>query len=491
MAAAGGVVPARHERNMAITGKRIVILGGGVTGLTAAAELSKARDADVVVVENEAATGGLATTLTRDGFTFDTGSHRLHDDCDAEAMALIKELCGNDLLRRERRGLIHLHGRALPYPPSAFDVVFGFGAGDALRFIADFTSARLRRHAPLDGTESFESFIVGKVGQSLYERFYKPYAVKLYGICPRSISVDAAVTRVRKFTLVAIYNELKTKLRSRPAEYLYPARGIGQLAHALQTRFEHNGGRLVFISQIDRLQIDSGGRITHVHVTTHDGRHLSLPADVVISTIPLDTLHHLVVLPSENGSPPTFDLQWRSLRLLYMATRDRIPSNHETFYFPDPEIVFGRVSELNKYSPFLNQGPGPAALAIEIPCSYADETWNCPDEQLGDRCIRTLQQVGILRVPASDTTTLFSKKLRTVYPVCDLGWRERFGRIYRRLNGVDNLYLVGRTALFLHCNIDHCMAMALAVSRYVVDGHIAKDEWDRVQQPFVNYRVRE
>ena len=73
----------------------------------------------------------------------------------------------------------------------------------------------------------------------------------------------------------------------------------------------------------------------------------------------------------------------------------------------------------------------------------------------------------------------------------DLGWRERFGRIYRRLDSIENLYLVGRSALFLHCNIDHCMTMALEVSKHVAHGHTAKDEWNRVQERFFDYRVRE
>jgi len=470
---------------------RVVILGGGVAGLTAAAELSKSRDAQVVVIEKGAAPGGLATTLQKDGLSFDTGSHRLHDTCASDVLALIRDLCGSDLLRRERRGLIYVQGRTLPYPPSAFNIVFGFGATDALRSIADFTRTRLRPRGESDEPHSFESFIVANIGQRLYERFYRPYAVKLYGRCPRTIAMDAALTRVRKFTLAAICDELKTKLQNRRPEYLYPARGIGQLAQALRTRFEHNGGRLLLNSRIDGLQIDDGDQIRAVHVTTSDGQHVSLPADVVISTIPLDTLHHLVVLPSDNGRRPTFDLQWRSLRLLYIRTRDQIPSDHETFYFPESDVPFGRVSDVSKYSPCLNPDPGVAALAIESPCSCGDETWTCPDEQLLQRCIPALQRAGILRSPAGDTRVLFSMKLRTVYPVYDLGWKERFSRIYRRLEAVHNLYLVGRTALFLHCNIDHCMTMALEVSRHLMNGRPDTVGWKRTQQRFFAYRVRE
>ena len=89
--------------------------------------------------------------------------------------------------------------------------------------------------------------------------------------------MNAAVTRVRKFTLAAICKELRAKLRNGRAEYLYPAKGIGQLADGLQTRFEANGGRLVFISRIDAVRIVRAGVIGAVDVTTRDGHPVSLP----------------------------------------------------------------------------------------------------------------------------------------------------------------------------------------------------------------------
>jgi protoporphyrinogen oxidase len=478
---------------MAIAGQRVVVLGAGITGLTAAWALSNANPSSIVLLEKGPAVGGLAATFRKDSFSFDTGSHRLHEECDPETLALIKDLCGPDLLRRERRGLIHLQGKALPYPPSALDVLFGFGLNDARRFIGDFVRARLhpRAGAVVEPSEDFESFVVSKLGRSLYERFYRPYAVKLYGTSPRTIAKDAAANRVRKFTLSGIYADLKRKLRRRRPEYLYPAHGIGQLAGTLQTRFTNNGGTLLFISRINKFQIANDRVIHAVDVTTNDGRDVTLEADVVISTIPLDVLHHLVALESENGNRPSFNLQWRGLRVLYLITPDKIPSDRETFYFPESDVVFGRVSELNKYSPFLNPDSGRAALAIEIPCTYGDEIWNAPDNCLAERCTKELQRMHVLRTPASGAMDCFSRKLRAVYPVYDLGWRARFDKIYQRLRSVTNLYVIGRTALFLHCNIDHCMTMALELAKYLKADHESRNEWDRIEKDFFEYRVRE
>jgi len=129
-------------------------------------------------------------------------------------------------------------------------------------------------------------------------------------------------------------------------------------------------------------------------------------------------------------------------------------------------------------------------LTIETPCTCDDEVWNMSDDQLARHCIKQLQRLQVLRAPGSTDEEFFSRKLKAVYPVYDLGWRQRFERVYHRLDSVENLYLIGRTALFLHCNIDHCMSMALQLARHL-GGRRAKSEWEDVRQRFFDYRVRE
>ena len=173
------------------------------------------------------AVGGLAATFTRNGLSFDLGSHRLHEGYHPEVDALVKDLCGDDLLRRERRGLIYLGGRALRYPPSPFDIIFAFGFCDSLRFIRDFLLARFSRLVSPREHEDFEGFTIGMVGRSLYERFYRPYALKLYGMSPRDISKDPAVSRVRKFSFRSFYSDFRKKLHKKSRRICIPSEASG------------------------------------------------------------------------------------------------------------------------------------------------------------------------------------------------------------------------------------------------------------------------
>jgi protoporphyrinogen oxidase len=470
--------------------KSILVLGAGVTGLTVAWKLAQAYTGKVVLLEKAAAVGGLAATHSKNGLSFDIGSHRLHYGNEPEVDALVQDVCGKDLLCRERRGIIHLAGRALRYPPSSFDILFAFGFWRFLRFAVDLVLARLFRATRADATENFASFTARKVGRSLYKRFYRPYAQKLYGLSPRALAKDPAENRVRKFALGTVFQDVKRRiLRKRPT-YLYPAKGIGQLATTMQDSFLQCGGRIVYISRVNQLTFDPDQRIRSIEITTQQGQIECVPVDVVISTIPLDALYNLMFGKSGSAGPSLMNLRWRSLRVLHLVSRDRLPAEHETYYFPEPSVIFGRVSELNKYSPTLNSNSEETVLTVEIPCSENDDKWNMSDDELGGLCAKELERFGILKTPARETKVLCSIKARNVYPVYDIGWRERFATIYQQLNAPGNLYMIGRGALFLHCNIDHCILMALKLARHLTEGN-AKDEWDRMAQSFLNYRVRE
>jgi protoporphyrinogen oxidase len=467
---------------------RFLILGAGITGLTAAWELSRRFAGDVVALEKSTAIGGLAGTFTKDRLAFDHGSHRLHDVYDPAVGALIQSLCGEDLLRRERRGRLYLGERAIPYPPSAFDIVTAFGFRDLFRFSLDLLGAKTRGWTTRNEPDNFEDFTISKVGRSLYERFYKPYAEKLYGMPPHLLSRDPAVHRVRKFSLGQAYRDAVKKLSQQKSYYYYPRRGIGQLGEELRQRFERVGGRLYCASGVQQLRLCPDGRIHAVNFRMPDGAEHTVETECVVSTIPLNALYGAIAW---NQQVPPLGLQWRSLRLLYLITTDKLCGDAETHYFPESAVPFGRVSELTRYSPALNSDDSRSALTVEIPCSPGDPMWSAPDAELANLCLKALRQLKALQNSGDDRIECFSVRLPGVYPVYELGWKERFERAYSHLNGIHNLYMIGRSALFLHCNIDHCMLMAIKLAAHLANGSISKDEWRPIQQSFFEYRVRE
>ncbi len=463
------------------TREKIVVLGGGITGLTAAWELSKQSASPILIIEKGASAGGLAGSIRRREQIFDFGSHRIHEQYVPEVFAIIKELLGDELLKRPRRGQIRIRGKFLDYPPSIIQVLTSFGPAAGARFFRDFLLSRGRAlfNRPLGPDTSFEEYATRAVGRSLYESFYKPYALKLWGVPPAGLSFEPAVSRVRKFEARAVWDEVKKRVTGETNErsFYYPARGFGQIAEKIQERFIENGGGILFESSVERLELRGDSEIESVLVRTAGGRLRRVPVKLLISTAPIDVLHRLCSA-SGGGERAALGLSWRSLRILYLFTPDKIPSEHETYYFPEPGVLFGRVSEPAKYSPLLGRADEKAALVIEIPCTAGDEIWDMEDEALAGLCIKGLRELELLSPEPRGTSEYFSRRIKNLYPVYELGWKQKLDEALRRFNSIKNLYVVGRPALFLHCNVDHCMAMALKLARFLSAGGESREDWE-------------
>ena len=67
---------AAPERGCAVTHKEVIVVGGGIAGLTAALSLAH-KGKDVLLVEKNDYCGGLMNSFVRDGFRFEGGARAL------------------------------------------------------------------------------------------------------------------------------------------------------------------------------------------------------------------------------------------------------------------------------------------------------------------------------------------------------------------------------------------------------------------------------
>lgn len=148
----------------------------------------------IVIIEKKTAAGGLAGSFTERNQIFDFGSHRIHEQYDREVFRVIKNLLGDELLKRPRRGQIRIQKTFLDYPPSIFQILTSFSLKDELRIMKDYLAASCYRLGRPNRGETFEEYAVKAIGLSLYERFYKPYAIKLWGVPPDQLSSEPAIS---------------------------------------------------------------------------------------------------------------------------------------------------------------------------------------------------------------------------------------------------------------------------------------------------------
>jgi protoporphyrinogen oxidase len=462
----------------------VVILGAGPAGVGAAWRLAR-RGFHVTVLERGAAVGGNAGSFDLDGLRVDYGSHRLHPASSPDVLADIRGLLGSDLLDRPRHGRIRLRGRWVHFPLKPLDLAlnlpWSFAAG----------VARDAVFKPATDAGTFASVLEQGLGPTICRDFYFPYARKLWGLPPDDLDPEQARRRVSAGSVgkmirrvLNAFPGLKPPMAGR---FFYPRRGFGQISEAYAQAAAEAGARLQLQTTVTAVETD-GGRVRGIAATTGAGR-LELPADVVLSTIPIARLAASLSpsAPSEVAASAA-SLRSRAMILIYLVLETDRFTEYDAHYFPGADVAITRLSEPKNYG--LATLASRTVLCAELPCTMDDAVWSATDEELGALVIAALDGVELpVRVPVLRTVT---RRLREAYPVYARGFKEQFDTVDRWLLSIGGLLSIGRQGLFAHDNTHHTLAMAYAACDCLGDeGAIDRAAWTRSRAAFESHVVED
>ncbi len=419
---------------------RAVVLGGGIAGLTVGSALARG-GLDTTVVEAAPFPGGLASGFRDRGYTFDFFSHRLWTR-DPEVLRLVEKWVEGRLLARRKVSRIFLDGKLYNYPLDMRDLLTGGSAGLALRSLLGYAAARI---APERSREDFRGFMISRYGAPLYDTFFGPYTEKLCG-CPSSeISMDLALGAVPQ---TGILTQLVHRLTGRVEpwdDFLYPARGFLDLPEGMARDLTRAGGKLLLGHAVRGVRW-LNRRVVAVEATSGT-RSVDLPADLVVSTIPLavllKTLHPAV---DREASEAAAALHHRAMVAVYLGIRrERISEDH-WIYVSDPAIRFNRLSETTNYSEAMAPA-GCTGICAEIACDVGDTVWRQDDGSQARRVADDLVKMGLLRSTA-EVEASWVRRFPGAYPVYRIGYREHLAVVESHLARIGDLHLCGRQGAF-------------------------------------------
>jgi protoporphyrinogen oxidase len=444
-----------------------IILGGGLTGLSAGYMLARA-GRTVSVFERDSIVGGISQTVEHHGFRFDLGPHRFFTK-EERIEAFVRELMGDELIVVPRKTEIFIRGKYFDYPLEPVNAVFGMGVFMTLRILLDYGVERVKRLVREPEAVSLEDWVVAHFGRTLFDIYFKQYSEKVWGIGCGSISAEWVARRIRGLSLSKAVMNAFFKSRSRDvpslvSQFMYPRLGIGRIAERLGEEIERSGGIISTETSVERIN-HNGTRAGSVVVRSRDGLHMEYGADF-ISSIPITKLIDLLdPTPPPDVLAARASLKFRDLVVVaVLIDRPRV-TNQTWIYIPEENIPIGRIHEPTNWS--AQMAPeGKTLLITEFFCFEGDAVWSQPDDRLAAIAVDSLERLGYIR--GHEVIENIVKRVPKAYPLFDIGYRKHLEVVYDYLARFENLRIAGRAGMFKYYNMDHAIGSGITSAEAIL-----------------------
>ena len=455
----------------------LAIVGAGPAGLMAAWQAAKAGH-EVTVYEKAHAVGGMSGSFTIAGQRVDFGSHRLHPSTPPHLLEALTSLLGDDIQIRERNGRIRLYDKWVAFPLRTADLIRHlppkFSIGSAMDII---------RRPFLDTSgDTFEDEVRRRLGKTVSDEFYSPYAEKLWGIHPSEIDGELARRRVSASSPLAIIKRLIRSSSSTGRIFLYPKNGYGQIVEALADAVINAGGKIELEFPIEQIALEKDSCI----LKSPKGDRT---AQLAWTTAPLSALPKMIKPePSQEIVQAAASLRIRGMLLVYLVLDQSQFTEYDAHYFPGLETRIARLSEPKNY----RDGADPenqTVLCAELPCWTTDSIWSATPDELGEIVRSDLMNLGL---PQVNLVTTEVRKLPFVYPVFEKSTRHEREVLLNWGNTFTRVLSFGRQGLIVPDNIHHTLAMGWdAAQSLKANGDFDNAQWGQALSRFEQHVVED
>lgn len=488
--------------NMKDNKTRVVIIGAGPAGLTAAYELSKNSQYDVTVLEADSVVGGISRTVRCNHNYMDMGGHRFFskndrimefwknilplqgkDSFDDAKLHRKKELSDteidpniedNVMLIRNRVSRLYYDKKFFDYPVRlSKEMLYNLGLFRIIRVGFSYLKALL---FPLK-EDNLENFYINRFGKSIYSMFFENYTEKLWMCHPSCIDASWGAQRVKGLSIRSILaniffkKEGKEKETSLIESFWYPKYGPGQMYQMLYEKVLQNQGKVLLQHQVTKLY-KNGNSIVGLECI-HNGKVVRIDGDIFISSMPIADLISAMqdkdmdcIVHSIAKELPYLDFQTVGVlcKKLKLKNTTKIKTLGNIvpdcwIYIHEPNVKMLRIQIFNNWSPYMVEDAGHTVwLGVEYTCKENDTYWNMTDEDFCQFAVDELIRIGI--IDKEDVLYTHREKIKKAYPAY-FGTYNQIDKVIGYLKTIPNLYCVGRNGQHRYNNMDHSMLTAL------------------------------
>ena len=494
--------------------KKVVIIGAGPAGLTAAYELLKdnKKEYEVVIVEESDSIGGISKTVKYNDNRMDIGGHRFFSK-DERVMNLWKEIMpiqgkpsyddikleiekpfekgGPDpekddevMLIRNRVSRIYYKKKFFDYPISLkFQTIKNMGFFTTIRAGFSYLKACMFKRKE----NSLEDFYINRFGKVLYSMFFEKYTEKLWGRHPSEISADWGSQRVKGISIKAVIKDMFNKAFGKKnkentetsliEQFWYPKYGPGHLWETLAKKVKSLGAT-IYKNYLVKNLVFKDGKLYQIKCDVN-GKSKNINGDIFVSTMPMNDLINGfdgIEVPKDikeiaNGLPfrdfMTVGVLTNKLNLKnetkIKTLGNIVPDNW--IYVQDPDVTMLRMQIFNNWSPYLVKDvENKVWIGLEYTCEEGDKYWNMSDEEFSEFAVNELCSMKVIE--KEDVVDVHREKIKKAYPAYFDTYKD-INKLIEYVNTFDNLYCIGRNGQHRYNNMDHSMVTAMEAANNI------------------------
>jgi protoporphyrinogen oxidase len=454
--------------------RHVIVLGGGVTGLSTAYRLAQ-EGWPVTLLETNSRLGGQAGSVPFRGCTFDYGPHAFHSP-DKSLTDWYLDLLHHQVYTKPKFVQIKFQGKLFNYPLKPTNVFMSLPPLVALRCGLSYLITTAQNRTVSRPIRSAEDFFVTNYGWGLYRIFFEGYTAKVWGIPAGELSASFIQNRMPRMSLayLLISSVAKRAARQRllsrhqvPYElvWYYPAHGgCGTFTLRLAEEAKAHGAEILLNARVTRVHTLKR-EITGV-TYRQDQREEYIQGTHLISSIPITSLLQVMEPKIDAELKAVADtLYFRGLIIICLVVKKPTVFNPQTIYFTNR--FFNRLGQMNNYSPDVVPD-GKSGITAEITCTVGDEVWRMADDTLCQHVIADMEAEGLLtRAEVEDSMVLHYEH---GYPVYSIGYEECLRAVRSYLATFPNLFVGGRQGLFNYAQMHFCVSSGFAMADRIMSG---------------------
>lgn len=421
----------------------VAIIGGGLTGLSAAYYLSK-EGKRVIVLEKGEEAGGLVSSWDIKGYKIEKFYHHLSKN-DALFVDFLKELGIEEKLGWKHGSVGYYYDNKVYKMDTPLDIFKfkGLNLLDIIRVGLIVLWVKLKRdHSDLDEISARE-WLIKKSGERAYNNFFRPLLKSKFGKNLDEVSAAWLFGRI-KFR----------SRRSFSGEKLgYMDHGFHELIEKVCSEIEKRGGEIITATEVKEINLENGS-VSGVSTTDE-----KIATRCVISTIPPRELINICELPREFEERLKKIEYQRTICALFCLDKNLL---EEVYWLNirSETLPFGAIIEHTNFYSIPEYGGDHLVYVVSYVQDEEDELWKKDDKEIISIFVNGLRDA----FPNLRRNHIKWWRLaRGVYtgPIYKKGYRARMSKLE---SPIDGLFITGMFLMYPERSMNESVKLGREIS---------------------------